>query len=56
MKQLTKDWLSAVCVISMVARFTTLVATGLSPRPHPRCFSCSGNGPRGRGYSGRSRQ
>ena len=31
MKKPTKGWLSAVCVISILARFTTLVATGLWP-------------------------
>jgi hypothetical protein len=31
MKKLTKGWLSAVCVISILARFTTVVATGLWP-------------------------
>ncbi len=31
MKKLTNGWLSAVCVISILARFTTVVATGLWP-------------------------
>src|SRR6266498_5133414 len=31
MKKITQGWLSAVCVISILARFTTVVATGLWP-------------------------
>ena len=31
MKKPTKGWLSAVCVISIRARFTTVVVTGLWP-------------------------
>jgi hypothetical protein len=56
MKKPTKGWSSAVCVISIRARFTAVVSHRPVAGPHLRCFSRSGDGPQGRGYSGRSRQ